>query len=115
MPITDLIPWKKKEPDREEEERALQVRQDPFLAFQQQMNRMFDEFVRGSGLAPFGAFRHGIDPAFMRSGCRPGRCRIPERGVDYHPSQNGEGTGPEENRHQGPVGKTQHPPGLALG
>jgi HSP20 family protein len=57
MAITDLIPWKKKEP--EEEKRELAVRQDPILTFQQQMNEMFDEFSRGWGLAPFGTAREG--------------------------------------------------------
>jgi HSP20 family protein len=59
MAITDLIPWKRKEPERKEEERALQVRQDPYLTFQEQMNRMFDDFFRGWGLEPFGALREG--------------------------------------------------------
>ncbi len=59
MAITDLIPWKKKDADREaEEERAIQVRQqDPFLAFQQQINQLFDDFFRGWGLEPFGLTR----------------------------------------------------------
>jgi HSP20 family protein len=61
MPITDLIPWKKKDPEREEEEGALQVRQDPYLTFQQQTNRMLDEFFQRSGLEPFSAFREGWD------------------------------------------------------
>jgi HSP20 family protein len=61
MPITDLIPWKKREPEREEREGALQVRPDPFTTFQQQMNRMFDNFFQGSGLEPFGAFGEGWD------------------------------------------------------
>jgi len=54
MAITDLIPWKKKELEREEEGRALAVSQDPFLTFQQRMNRLFDDFFAGSGLEPFG-------------------------------------------------------------
>jgi HSP20 family protein len=61
MPITDLIPWKRREPDREEGGDELQVRQEPFLSFQEQMNRMFDDFFRGSGLEPLGAFREGWD------------------------------------------------------
>lgn len=60
MPITDLIPWKRKESGSEEEqERALQVRQEPFLSFQRQMDRMFDDFFRGRGLEPSAAFRRG--------------------------------------------------------
>jgi HSP20 family protein len=56
MPITDLIPWKKKEPVQQEEERALQRPGDPLLAFQQEMNRLFDEFFGRPALEPFGAF-----------------------------------------------------------
>lgn len=52
MAITDLIPWKRKEPEDEEEERALAVRQDPFPSFQQQIDQIFDEFFRGWGLEP---------------------------------------------------------------
>jgi HSP20 family protein len=52
MSITDLIPWRRegrKVPVRREEERS------PF-AFQQEMNRLFDEFFRGWGLAPLRGF-----------------------------------------------------------
>jgi HSP20 family protein len=61
MPITDLIPWKKTEPDRAEEERALRTAEDRFLTFEQQMNRVFDDFFRGTGPEPFGAIRGGWD------------------------------------------------------
>ena len=61
MAITDLIPWKKVESDRDEEERALQKRAGPLSTLEQQMNRMFDEFFRGSGLEPFGAFSPRVD------------------------------------------------------
>lgn len=54
MAITDMIPWKRKESEREQEERGLAARQDPLLTFQQQMNQMFDDFFRGWGLEPFG-------------------------------------------------------------
>jgi HSP20 family protein len=57
MPITDMIPWKRKEP--EPEERALQVRRDPFLSLPEQMNQLFDEFFRGWGLQPFGVGAEG--------------------------------------------------------
>jgi HSP20 family protein len=60
MAITDMIPWKRKESYREEGERTLAVRQDPFLTFQEQMNRVFDDFFRGSGLEGF-AFREAWD------------------------------------------------------
>jgi HSP20 family protein len=53
MPITDLIPWKRKEPVPVEEERGLQVRPDPLLGLQQQMNRMFDDLFGGSAPRPF--------------------------------------------------------------
>ena len=47
MAIRDLIPWRRERlPVRREE-------QDPFLALRQEMDRMFDEFSRGSLLAPF--------------------------------------------------------------
>ena len=61
MPITDLIPWKRKESEPESERGALQVRQDPILTFQQQMNRTFDDFFRGWGLQPFGTIGAGWD------------------------------------------------------
>jgi len=57
MSITDLIPWKRGErevPVRREEERS------PF-ALQQEMNRLFDEFFRGWGLAPFRGFDEPLD------------------------------------------------------
>ncbi len=54
MAVTDLIPWKRKEPEGKEEEGALAVRQDPLLTLQQQMDQVFDEFFRGWGLEPFG-------------------------------------------------------------
>lgn len=55
MAITDLIPWRRKEPEGDQEERALQVREDPFVTFQDQMNRMFDSVFQSTGLEPFGA------------------------------------------------------------
>ncbi len=58
MAITDLIPWK-----REQEESALERRTEPSSL--QDMNRLFDDFFRGSALAPFGerwaAFSPRID------------------------------------------------------
>jgi HSP20 family protein len=61
MPITDLIPWRKKEPVQQKEERSLQRAEDPFLTFRQDMNRLFDDFFGGSGLAPLSAFPEGMD------------------------------------------------------
>lgn len=62
MAITDMIPWKRKETEAEGEERGLTRYEDPMLTFQQQMNRMFDEFFRGWGIEPFGgATREGWD------------------------------------------------------
>jgi len=62
MAITDMIPWKRKETEHEEEEgRSLAVREDPMLAFQQQMNRMFDDVFRGWGIEPFGTARGGLE------------------------------------------------------
>jgi hypothetical protein len=65
--ITDLIPWKK-EPEREPKGSALQVRQDPFLSFQQQVNRMFDDFFQGAGMEPFAAIGIGQTP-YSTTGC----------------------------------------------
>jgi HSP20 family protein len=61
MAITDLIPWRKAELDHEEEERAPETREDSLSTIEQQMNRWFDDFFRGSGLEPFGSFREGWD------------------------------------------------------
>ena len=59
MAMRDLIPWRRERlPVRREG-------QDPFLSFRQEMDRMFDEFSRGSLLAPFegewGAFDPRVD------------------------------------------------------
>ena len=61
MPITDLIPWRKKQPVRQEEERSLQREEHPFLTLQQEMNRLFDDFFGGRVLEPFGALGEGWD------------------------------------------------------
>ncbi|MBN1579979.1 MAG: Hsp20/alpha crystallin family protein [Anaerolineae bacterium] len=61
MPITDLIPWRKKEPVQQEQERSVQSSGQPFTAFQQEMNRLFDDFFGRSALEPFGALREGWD------------------------------------------------------
>ena len=61
MPITDLIPWKKKEPVQQEEERSLQDEEYPLLTFQQEMNRLFDSFFGRSAVAPFGGLGAGWD------------------------------------------------------
>jgi HSP20 family protein len=53
MDIRDLIPWGRG--------RDVTVRRgretDPFLMLHREMNRLFDEFSRGFGLAPFGQER----------------------------------------------------------
>jgi HSP20 family protein len=52
MSIADLISWRREErkvPVKREEERSV-------LSFQQEMNRLFDEFFGGWGLAPFREF-----------------------------------------------------------
>lgn len=52
MAITDLVPWKwgeKNVPVKREEE-------NPFYAMRREMDRLFDNFWGGSGLAPFGGF-----------------------------------------------------------
>jgi len=61
MPITDLVPWKRREQSRREEERALRIEQQPLTTFQQQMNRLFDDFLGESGLQPFGLLRERWD------------------------------------------------------
>ena len=53
MPITDLIPWKKRE------EKSVPLRHEseqPVGLLQQDFNRMFDEFFKGFGLAPLRGF-----------------------------------------------------------
>ena len=59
MPITDLIPWKRREPVPPEQQHAIQVEEQPLATVQQQMNRLFDSFFGESGLQPFGLFREG--------------------------------------------------------
>lgn len=57
MSITDLIPWRRGErkvPVKREEERSV-------LSFQQEMNRLFDEFFGGWDLAPFREFTEPWD------------------------------------------------------
>jgi len=52
MAITDLVPWKwgeKNVPVKREGE-------NPFYAMRQEMDRLFDDFWGGSGLAPLGGF-----------------------------------------------------------
>ena len=61
MPITDLIPWKKKDPAQQEKERSIQTSDQPVLTFQQEMNRLFDDFFGRSALEPFGAFGQDWD------------------------------------------------------
>ena len=55
MPITDLIPWKKKEPVQQESQDSPRDEEYPLLTFQQEVNRLFDDFFRGAALEPFGA------------------------------------------------------------
>jgi len=53
MPITDLIPWKKR---GEKTVPIRHEREQPIRLLQRDFNRMFDEFFRGFGLAPFRGF-----------------------------------------------------------
>jgi HSP20 family protein len=46
MAITDLIPWRRQEPARREE--------NELDVFQRDMDRLFERFFRGGTLAPFG-------------------------------------------------------------
>jgi len=61
MPITDLIPWRKKEPVEQAEDRLSLRTEHPMLTFQQEMNRLFDAFFGRSALEPFGTFGEGWD------------------------------------------------------
>jgi HSP20 family protein len=47
MTIKDLVPWRKSKVPVKREERSLPT-------FQDEMNRLFDEFFRGFDMAPFG-------------------------------------------------------------
>jgi HSP20 family protein len=59
MAIRDLIPWHRS--------RDVTVRRggetDPFLMFHREMNRLFEDFSRGFGLAPFGQERCSVELA----------------------------------------------------
>jgi HSP20 family protein len=58
MAIRDLIPWK-----RETAPARRDAEQDPFVAFRNEMDRMFDAFWSGSReLAPWGGTWAGVDP-----------------------------------------------------
>lgn len=54
MSITNLMPWRRKEqaPRRHGEVTVNQEEEHPLTLFEQDMNRMFDEFFGGFGLAP---------------------------------------------------------------
>lgn len=56
MPITDLIPWKRREPVEQQEEESPGSGERALTTFQQEMNRLFDNFFGRSSLQPFGAF-----------------------------------------------------------
>ena len=57
MAITDLVPWRRQEPARREE--------DVLTTFERDMDRLFERFFRGGMLAPFGeswgAFSPSVD------------------------------------------------------
>jgi len=55
MAITDLIPWRRQEPARREE--------DIFTAFERDMGRLFERFFRGGMLAPFGESWGAFSPS----------------------------------------------------
>jgi HSP20 family protein len=54
MSITNLMPWRRKEqaPRRRGDETVNREEEHPLTLFEQDMNRMFDEFFSGFGLAP---------------------------------------------------------------
>lgn len=51
MAITDLVPWK-----RAEKKVPVRRQEEPLSSFQDEFNRLFDEFFGGFGLAPSGTF-----------------------------------------------------------
>jgi len=53
MAMRDLIPW----PRRREVSVRRGTEADPFVALHREMNRLFDDFMRGFDLAPFGPDR----------------------------------------------------------
>jgi hypothetical protein len=53
MPISDIIPWKRRKLVPQAQDRGLQAKEDAFLAFQREMNQLFDRFFSGSGFDPF--------------------------------------------------------------
>ena len=61
MAITDLIPWRRKEPVRREEGRPSAGESYTLTSFHREMNRLFDEFYRAFDLAPFGGLGEGWD------------------------------------------------------
>jgi len=54
MSITNLMPWRRKEqtPRRHGETGVNQEEENPLTLFERDMNRMFDDFFGGFGLAP---------------------------------------------------------------
>ena len=55
MAITDLIPWRRQEPARREE--------NAFTAFEPDVDRLFEGFFRGGRLAPFGESWGALSPS----------------------------------------------------
>ena len=54
MSITNLMPWRRKEqaPRKREDETVNREEEHPLTLFERDMNRMFDEFFSGLGVAP---------------------------------------------------------------
>jgi HSP20 family protein len=59
MPITDLIPWKRKDPVSLEQGSAPRIEEHPLAAFQEEIDRLFDDFFRRSGFGSLDRLREG--------------------------------------------------------
>ena len=64
MAIRDLIPWKRERTPARRRVGAVDVQQDPFIAFRNEMDRVFEDFMgpRERWLAPWGREWGGFDP-----------------------------------------------------
>jgi HSP20 family protein len=62
MAIRDLMPWS----SSRDVTGGRGGESDPFLALHREMNRLFDDFSRGFGLAPFGRPMFDISPFWRR-------------------------------------------------
>jgi HSP20 family protein len=59
MPITDLIPWKRKDPVSLGERPAPRSEEHSLATFQEEIDRLFDNFLRGSGFGSLDRMSEG--------------------------------------------------------